>query len=659
MAIDTSNQLLEHLHVLSQEALDHADLTVLTGTLGAAALIKNTLWCYNEQVDVKGSSSLHAGYKQYQEMSEALAERLLDLHCRLLSLYVMQDADSLSWDHPHPFFEGERGSFVVQMWWLYMQGTRQDLWNSVPPKTAQRVLAGMLNESLTILASRYNQAEPSPARSLLLITDISNVLMCVNELLPSICNDASELLGLNGGSKILRDIHSKCHQLLICFVLRGCPLSTLFKVFRLGLENVVAFEDRCESFAPWMFLVAPELVGSTADCISDLSDGHAIMLELKVLAAQPQPSYPLLLNILTMRDFKVATLLLQKMIPLLEKEEVKSSIVGAAGNIKCNGFLCSGGGDCKNIDDSAYDAVHALTVVMINVCSVEDISRLFLPAIEKSGPSWASCLDRHQVWNLNRPPWLAAILAYLEPPLIPLVHTIIRAANAGETVEQTIALTLAGLLKMADVLPPQIFKVAFVLQEDIPADVKPLGKSVLMQMLISVVYELLTKSKEDSATALAEALCHLRVPPNVIDQLEDSAEEYIEDTELALVSDITVSRILFTQVGRRALKSAYHCVIQNQEWLLSMLIPGYVPSTSSNSLLHKMFHIGKKPFDQVLSGEWKPDYLSILERPLSLSRETAWLNLSKRPDFMGHSSTVSKHDRAVVENISSMFLNAE
>ncbi|KAJ9598072.1 hypothetical protein L9F63_026822, partial [Diploptera punctata] len=47
---DSASQLLEHLHTLSQEALDHADLTVLTGTLGAAALIKNCLWCYNEKI---------------------------------------------------------------------------------------------------------------------------------------------------------------------------------------------------------------------------------------------------------------------------------------------------------------------------------------------------------------------------------------------------------------------------------------------------------------------------------------------------------------------------------------------------------------------------------------------------------------------------------
>lgn len=120
---------------MTQEALDHADLTVLTGTIGAAALLRNCLWCYlqqskfttNHKTNTQLLSSCH---KQYQEMAEALAERLLDLHCRLLSLYILQDADSLDWENSKPFFESERGSFIVQMWWLYMQGTIYELfWN--------------------------------------------------------------------------------------------------------------------------------------------------------------------------------------------------------------------------------------------------------------------------------------------------------------------------------------------------------------------------------------------------------------------------------------------------------------------------------------------------------------------------------------------------
>lgn len=46
----SADKLLEHIHTLSQEALDHADLTVLTATIGASALIKNAIWVYLQSV---------------------------------------------------------------------------------------------------------------------------------------------------------------------------------------------------------------------------------------------------------------------------------------------------------------------------------------------------------------------------------------------------------------------------------------------------------------------------------------------------------------------------------------------------------------------------------------------------------------------------------
>ena len=49
----SNNLFLEHLHTLIQESLDHADLTVLTATLGAAALIRNCLWCYSQRAKEK------------------------------------------------------------------------------------------------------------------------------------------------------------------------------------------------------------------------------------------------------------------------------------------------------------------------------------------------------------------------------------------------------------------------------------------------------------------------------------------------------------------------------------------------------------------------------------------------------------------------------
>lgn len=45
-------KIKDHIHILSQEALDHADLTVLTATIGASALIKNCLWVYLNSVTI-------------------------------------------------------------------------------------------------------------------------------------------------------------------------------------------------------------------------------------------------------------------------------------------------------------------------------------------------------------------------------------------------------------------------------------------------------------------------------------------------------------------------------------------------------------------------------------------------------------------------------
>jgi hypothetical protein len=62
--------------------------------------------------------------------------------------------------------------------------------------------------------------------------DISNLILCVAELLPAICEDGEAYAGLNitNQSKVVRDIHCKCQELFLILNLRGAPLGTLFRV---------------------------------------------------------------------------------------------------------------------------------------------------------------------------------------------------------------------------------------------------------------------------------------------------------------------------------------------------------------------------------------------------------------------------------------------
>lgn len=54
-------------------------------------------------------------------MSEAVGERVLDLHNRVLSLYILQDSGGRPIDGNTRTVH-ESGTPSVQGWWLYMNG---------------------------------------------------------------------------------------------------------------------------------------------------------------------------------------------------------------------------------------------------------------------------------------------------------------------------------------------------------------------------------------------------------------------------------------------------------------------------------------------------------------------------------------------------------
>ncbi|KAF5286871.1 hypothetical protein FQA39_LY00404 [Lamprigera yunnana] len=727
----SSEQLLEHLHILTQEALDHADLAVLMGTLGAAALIKNCLWFYIQLCTSKQQNlnSLQKIYKQYQEMGEALGERLLDMHCRLISLYILQDAESLDWENSKPFFEFERGSYVIQMWWIYMQGTKQDLWNSIPPKMAQMVLSGALNESLTILVVRYMQAKPSECRSKLFAVDISNLLLCIGQLLPCICNSADEIIGLslNSQSKILRDIHAKCQELLLCLILRGIPLNVLYKVFRKGVDNLEIF--RCRSAGPsaWITLSLPHILSSYPKGITkldDLEDNCAIALELLGMLAQPQPNWALLLKVLCMRDGKI----LSELFKLAIKRGVNAKSALSEGLVKeCIGFLCLGDDSCKSTyshtsiynSEEFYEIVVSLSHVLLCIGNNSDFLQLLISVVDNT-KGWADCLDRRNVWNLNYPAWYSAIISLVNPLLEPIVTTVISAVQTGSSMYQAMTIVLACFLQLWDTIDFAIPRIACLLQNVLPADITPIGKSTLLQILVSALYkELMLKSNQTKksvkfrditndnissnvqgqltlehknsicsfdginssveavALAVAEALCSIDEDDKhttEIDELLTQAKLSLElyDTQCkgckrveqgVHMSEILVSDLLLKPEGKKGLKIIYHFLMCNYEWIFQVLnvseetIP-FEPNKatiSTNKLLHTMFHVGYKPFDQLFTGEWQPDWSSFFCIPMGLSIDRVWNLISLRWEFDDKNfSMLSAHDARIVLELTSL-----
>ncbi|OWR55394.1 hypothetical protein KGM_209819 [Danaus plexippus plexippus] len=514
LATKSSDSLLEHLHMLAQEALDHADLPVLTAALGAAALLKNTLYCYVQHVEDSGNTERHsvllACYKRYVTMSEAVGERVLDLHNRVLSLYILQDSGGRPIDEVTNKLH-DCGTPSIQGWWLYMNGSKKDLWDTVPPRMAQRIFAGMLNETLTILTVRYCQTNTTEFTTPLLINDILNILLCVARLLPSICNNGSDLAGLSETkqSRDVRDVHAKCNELFKCMVYRGAVLHFLHQAFT---EEGEVHCPKDTAF-PWFTFVSPEFFDGSNDVnvknSQDFSIKTALSLDLKVLLAQPQPSWSLLVKVLMMRDCHLCRTLIIHGIRHMSMDNARWPADGlwyhCDGFGKCDGFLCTADGFCRfegdeNAGEEYARAVGALTYILVTIGSKAELRSTLCYALEISGRDWALCLDKRQVWCDRRPPWLSGVLAAAGSILQFIPPVLVNALKSGASMYQTISLCLTCISRTLDCIPICLKNAANVLEGTLPSNVNPVGGSLLLQMLIIITYEELLKwAKKESA----------------------------------------------------------------------------------------------------------------------------------------------------------------
>ncbi|KAF2900309.1 hypothetical protein ILUMI_05877 [Ignelater luminosus] len=289
---------------------------------------------------------------------------------------------------------------------------------------------------------------------------------------------------------------------------------------------------------------------------------------------------------------------------------------------------------------------------------------------------------------------------------------------------QAMTIILACFIQLWDCIDLAVPRVAFLLQDIIPVDIVPLGKSALLQILISAMYnELLVKAesnkkdvkfaegtKEDSssviniplkkqltlehnnsvcsfdganssteavALAVAEALCSIDEDNKHTEEIDDLLEQAKQSLEINSIqsegckrveqslqmSEVLVSDLLMTSEGNRSLKTAYHFIRCNYEWLLQSLgvseeSKPFEPNRAmptSDQLLHMMFHVGYRPFDQLLTGEWQPDWSSLFHIPMGLSIDRIWTQVAMRWEFSGISkTTLSAHDSRVVTDLTAL-----
>ena len=86
---------------------------------------------------------------------ESAAEHVAEYHSSIIAPSIVHDPSGDDWTNERPFYEGEKVSHAVQMWWFTLQGLRNDLWSASPPKMARKVLGAVFEQSLGLLVTRW------------------------------------------------------------------------------------------------------------------------------------------------------------------------------------------------------------------------------------------------------------------------------------------------------------------------------------------------------------------------------------------------------------------------------------------------------------------------------------------------------------------------
>ncbi|XP_047448436.1 uncharacterized protein KIAA0825 homolog isoform X2 [Mugil cephalus] len=256
--------------------------------------------------------------QKFRDTVEAMREQLTGYCIQICSTCIFQDAESHNWADPKPFYEGERCSFSLQMWFYFLCGLRSDMWAVLPAEPAKEVLGQVLSETLQQLVQRYAGARASYKRHLQIRADITAVLLYVDHLMWSVCESpeasvlsdpSTALTVVAGGSRWPWHIHNLCEQLLTVLVITTAPLSLLYRTFMINVAKE-STPHQPSSSVHWRNAINPDLF-TEQDIRHGLVGLGALACQLRLLTSDPGHNPKLLLRMLLYGDCHLPRILLE------------------------------------------------------------------------------------------------------------------------------------------------------------------------------------------------------------------------------------------------------------------------------------------------------------------------------------------------------------
>ncbi|XP_071794949.1 uncharacterized protein KIAA0825-like [Asterias amurensis] len=338
----------------------YSNITDKYKLLSIASFASSHLAYYESALnDEESRYFLNSVKTQYMELTTTLKDLIVTYQNNIVSTVILQDAESHHWRDQRPFYEDERCSFSIQMWHLHLDALRRDLFILCPPAQAQEIFGEVMNESLSVLAQRYNRAKPTYKRTRQYRADITAIFMITMDHIWYICPSPGPLLDPLSARHPIAPIHNSCTCLLSALAVVASPLEDLYRTFRKGfsqrrsrsgIERTISEQEAVEgssgllslamtSSREWLRWIYPGLFRGLHKGMDNLQDKQAVFIQLKLLCSQPCPKYHQILQALLMRNCLVPTLMVTNTGPTQSQTATLNSMSACDG---CSGGICPG-----------------------------------------------------------------------------------------------------------------------------------------------------------------------------------------------------------------------------------------------------------------------------------------------------------------------------
>ncbi|XP_020561665.1 uncharacterized protein KIAA0825 homolog isoform X3 [Oryzias latipes] len=316
--------MLGRLQERALEVPSSAPLTNLPALLATSIYVHQRLEHYSARLKDSNSAAAKIPLtllpiQKYQDTIEALREQLTSYCIQVCLTSIFHDAESHDWLDPKPFYEGERCSFSLQMWFYFLCGFRSDLWMVLPAELAKDLLGQVLMETLQLLGKRYARVRASYKRHLQIRCDIAAVLLYVEHLMWSLCESPEALVWrkpssensiLAGGCDWPNQIHSLCDQLLTVLAIVTAPVSLLYRTFITESSKEATLRQPNMHAVHWLHAINPDLFTEQVRR-EGLMGQTALACQLRLLTSDPGHNPKLLLRMLLHEDCHLPRMLLE------------------------------------------------------------------------------------------------------------------------------------------------------------------------------------------------------------------------------------------------------------------------------------------------------------------------------------------------------------